>query len=857
MAEPSTIDEPMDVAPPHAVSKFQIKSYEIGQVIQAHKSDTKVLAVTETGTIISGGRDERVIWWGKKRGGQYEERMAYQQPKTLVVNSIAYAELEDGWRLFVGRKDGSIGVYESGKFDPVQIFNEHSQNVCCLHVNAEGTRMLSGSWDTNVVIWPICDLNKESFTAYRCIGHTLSVWALASFNGVPDKYLSASADKTIILWHKDVAKATFTGHTDVVRALSVINDKTFLSAGNDGKIIQWDVDSVSPIGKFHTHAHDFIYSMTLSDSHILTTGEDGTLEFWAMDGEREKLKISSESVITLPSGTTWDAKVLPNSDIAVAGSDGRIFILSNEPERQACADIKEAFLAEVVAKMAVKEARMEEDKADVVTIKVDVDDRPTQLDLHYRKGTDPSLTAQEFIQQHQLPVAYLEEITRFIKERVPEARAFNMKTGSKVKVDGVEYDYALSVNLGAGSPEMQMPFNLNESPDFAAQRFVERKGLPVAAIPVLAGMISKEMDKLSSVTQSGYEDPFTGPGRYVPGGQSSTSGGADPFTGSGRYVPGQSSGGGESNFSGDPLTGEGGYKTSENNGNHAVPLSSVPKDKKKPRGPLVPVPQYYIIGLTGKGEKAVAKLREFNEKQDAFQLNPDQLNCLEELFLLPASSNYSSDLAQSALETALQWPVEHMTPVLDFFRIALMHESLNSYFCTNERGVELVGRLIAILVSDPNDLGLKVLVCRCIGNAFSHQAGRNLFASTELSTLAPLVVRQVVHEKPVLQISATTTLANWSLALLKESERVEQLGPKEDLLRAILSGLENSNTTLCEEAVIRLLQAIVTVMWGDASVIRLAKNRNVTSIAARLKDIITDETGKSIARDITEMIYSV
>ncbi|EFO97992.1 CRE-UFD-3 protein [Caenorhabditis remanei] len=863
MTDSALTEEAMDTSSPSSIQN--IKSYAIGQVLEAHKSDTKSLALTDSGTLISGGRDETVQWWGK-RAGKYVKTLAFTQPKTLVVNSIAYADLEDGWRLFVGRKDGSIAVYASGSQEPVTIFTEHTQNVCCLHVNQKATHMLSGSWDSNVIIFPIAELNKSSFTVLKCVGHTLSVWALASFPELPDTYLTASADKTIRLWNRNETAAIFKGHTDVVRALAVISKDHFLSAGNDGHIIHWDVASGSVLGKFATCAHDFIYSMTLSDSHILTTGEDGTLEFWAMHSKSGgRLTIASEEVIQMPSASTWDAKVLPNSDIAVAGSDGRIYIMSNDPERQAPQEVREAFDAEVVSKMSTKLERIKEDTAEVVTIKVDVDDRPTQLDLHYRKGTDPGLCAQEFIQENHLPMHYLEEITKFIKERVPEARLYDIKTGKKIHVDGEEYDYALSVSIGKGEKDMKMPFNVNESPEFAAQRFVERKGLPVSVIPALAGMISQEMDKLSrgaGAAQAGYEDPFTGPGRYVPGGASNNvQNVADPFTGSGRYVPGGShSGGADGGFSGDPLTGDGGYRASkENTGAHAVPLSSLPQDKKKPRGPLVPVPDYYIIGLAGKGEKAVAKLKELNEKQDAFQLGPDQINCLEELFVLSPSSNYSSDVAQSAFETALQWPVEHLVPVLDFFRVALTHKSLNSYFCEGERGKDLTERLIAILVSDPTDIPLKIMVCRCIGNAFAHPAGRQLFGMNELSILVPLVLRQVLSDKAVLQHSAATALANWSLTLLQQSEKVEQLGPKEDYMRAIISGIETVDSFgfVSEDAITRLLQAIVTVMWGDASVIRLAKNRNLAAIAARLKDAAQSDASKNIARDIVEMTYSV
>ncbi|CAA88206.1 Ubiquitin fusion degradation protein 3 homolog [Caenorhabditis elegans] len=858
MADDGLGDVPMETE--------SMPQYTISHVIEAHKSDTKALAVTQGGCLISGGRDETVKFWAKK-GKQYTKTHAFEQPKGITVNSIAYAELADGWRLFVGRRDGTIAVFGPSQAEPYAIFNEHKQNVCCLHINEKATHMLSGSWDSNVIIWPITELNSSSFTTIVCPGHTLSVWALASFPDLPNTYLSASADKTIRMWFGDTTLSVFKGHTDVVRALVVLSSSHFLSAGNDGHIIHWDVASASILRKFATQAHEFIYSMTLSDSHILTTGEDGTLEFWAIDGGKDgNLAIVSEAVIQLPTTNTWDAKVLLNSDIAVAGSDGRIYIMTTDKNRKADDDILDAFDAEVVAKLTAKTERMKQEEHETVTIKVDIDDRPTQLNLKYKKGTDPGLCAQEFLSENNLPIHYLEEITRFIKDRIPEARAFDLKSGKKVIVDGKEYDYALGVNFGKGEPDKQMPFNVNESPQFAAQRFVERHQLPVSVIPSLAGMISQEMDKLSkgaASAQSGYEDPFTGPGRYVPQGSSNSGGhGADPFTGSGRYVPQASNSSGfDTGFSGDPLTGDGGYRASapENTGSHAVPLSSLPQNKKKPRGPLVPVPDFYIIGLAGKGEKAIAKLKELNEKQDAFQLNPDQINGLEELFVLPTSSNYSSEVTQSAFEMSLQWPVEHLTPVLDFLRIALTHHSLNSYFCDRERGQELVGRLIAILVSDPADVALKVLVCRCIANAFSHPVGRNLFASTELSTLAPLVVRQVLNEKTVLQMSAATALANWSLALLQQSEQCEQLGPKEDLLRAILNGIESVDSFgyLGEDAIIRLLQALVTVMWGDASVIRLAKNRNIAQIAARLKDAVSNDSGKNIARDIVEMTYAV
>lgn len=55
----------------------------------------------------------------------------------------------------------------------------------------------------------------------------------------------------------------------------------------------------------------------------------------------------------------------------------------------------------------------------------------------------------------------------------------------------------------------------------------------------------------------------------------------------------------------------------------------------------------------------------------------------------------------------------------------------------------------------------------------------------------------------------------------------------------------------------RLLQAIATLMWGDSTVIYLAKSRDVKTIVTKMKDCITDESGKAICRDIIEMIYAI
>lgn len=66
---------------------------------------------------------------------------------------------------------------------------------------------------------------------YTLKGHERSVWGVLSLGD--DEYLTASADKTIRLWHGDKQVRVFQRHTDVVRALCEIPGLGFASAGND------------------------------------------------------------------------------------------------------------------------------------------------------------------------------------------------------------------------------------------------------------------------------------------------------------------------------------------------------------------------------------------------------------------------------------------------------------------------------------------------------------------------------------------------------------------------------------------------------------------------------------------------
>ncbi|KHJ85570.1 PUL domain protein, partial [Oesophagostomum dentatum] len=707
------------------------------------------------------------------------------------------------------------------------------------------------------------------FKALLLNGHKLSVWALAAIEASPGYYLSGSADKTIKLWHDDNEVRTYTGHTDVVRALLVISTDRFLSAANDSTIRLWHTETGVCLAKFSSLVDEFIFSLTVVDDYVVSCSEGGYVEVWKQSTTDDQLSLSHAQLIHSPAMTLWAVRGLPNGDIVAAASDGRIYVYTQDKNRKAPEAISTAYEDAVAAKVAKELERKERQASETVVIKVSLDDGAPNMELRYKKGTDPALAAEKFIQDYDLPVSYLNEITDYIKAHIPEAAAAALKqhksstnAASNCGRKGLllitsEYDCAFDVTVDDGR-KLRLPYNLSEDPDVAAQRFVEKHNLPVSFLAKVSGLLRSQTGA-SSTSQTGqFYDPFTGSGRYVPGEASNivTNGAADPLTGSGRYIPGSSRGDSPAIVGGDPLTGSGRYKPGSAPAG-VIPISCIPLDKKRPRGELVPMSNYFRFGVEQLSSKAFAKLVEVNNTQTALKLSEAQLEAIHEL--MSASTSINHELLATALETGLQWSIEDLVPILDVFRVALLDETLNTHFCDMKaRGEGTQQRLTALLLSEPPD-AVSILVCRSMTNAFAHSCGREML-SRDFQTLFTVVSNQLTSNKAALQLAAASALANWSLLLLQRSEKVAELGPREDAIRAFVKLCDEKLTSfgsLSEAAMIRLLQAIVTFMWGDTTVISLAKSRNMLTIINRMKDAVVDERGKNIARDIAEMIYAV
>lgn len=794
--------------------------FALSRIFQAHNQDVKRVVGIKTGSLLTAGRDGAMKLW-TERAGTYVEAMTIWQQDNLVINSAdCYKTADDEWLLFAGRKDGTIAIFSTGSSEPIRVLHGHRLNVCALYIDSTTGIMLSGSFDHTALVWPILDAIKvQHLTPGVLEGHSNSIWAVASVPTEPLSYLTGSADQLIKLFdYTNTAIKTFRGHSDVVRQLQVLSTARFVSASNDSTLRIWDIETVTCLQVFHSSFGEFIYDISKlrlknGDLIIIACGEKGYVEVVNLIGDTH---LYSMQTIRTPVYSVWSVSPLRNGDFALGTNTGQVFIYTQNESRQALEATNAQFSEQLSFLMDEETARQELAQDDVIKINVELDEGRT-FELQYTKGTNPVEAAAEFIRIHGLPLHYLDEITQFLVANIPEAKAaMNLQkiTNNGItprKSDVKKYDYEFPVTIKEGNDPVILGYNIGEDPDYVAQCFAEKYNLPISLFSKIAALIREQVPEHDQSGSSGYFDPFTGSNRYVPTKNQAVLNKENGFT----------------------------------------------NDKKKPRSELAPLRKFFTFDLEGASTKVLSKLKESNESQTELKLTDDELKSLGEI--MSPKSFTVDDLQISGFDKCLMWQIEKIVPSLDIFRTSLLNEQLSGIFLdVSKKGTTTIKRLMELLTSDSEPV--RILVCRAITNALAQKHGQAL-VMTKISTVSNLLVRQISSKsKPALQIAASSGLANISRHLLmsaEKGEKVTELGPREDVLTEIVDGLKNTNNfgDFSSIALIRILQALVTLMWGTIDIIRVGKNCGVVELVNKIKDALHEETGKLLVQDIIQMTF--
>lgn len=376
------------------------KQYRISHVLDGHSSDVRALSLLEQkeGTeakreiFQSASRDETVRTWFRPISNH--EKAGTNLPSSWYrgitlqgkrfQNAVASLEIDkDQGLTMMGGLDARILVYkldlsgnEKSKVsdEPIQIIQEHYDNVCHLSLSSQDRTpkdaprlLISASWDATArvyALFPDAKIGHKWKPLHFLKGHERSVLEAQIVSAEPDneRYLTVSADLTIRYWHAEKVIKTFTGHTDVIRSIALcpinvsdisgdksnktsfaglkVQEEIFATCSNDGTIKLWNLKKAEegksssqdsslatliPKQKDGTPILDLIFSVRFAGTDakgnrlLISGGEGGRVYIWNMDTEEEVLEILQ------PVSTCWDVLFLPYSgDIVTADSDNKI-----------------------------------------------------------------------------------------------------------------------------------------------------------------------------------------------------------------------------------------------------------------------------------------------------------------------------------------------------------------------------------------------------------------------------------------------------------------------------------------------------------------------------------------------------
>lgn len=435
--------------------------YKLRSTLKGHEQDVRGVTAISNSQLVSASRDGTGRLWDLSYNLDTinDNLICFLSPSGAFINSVAYIpDASEIPLVAFGGKDTIIHLCPATESfakpgDDCGMFQlvGHTGNVCSL--DYQNMQLISGSWDCTAKVW---DLTSNS-SKYDLVGHQAAVWDAKIVSAADDVYLTCSADKTIRKWQNGTEIGCYNGHNDVVRKLFVLpGAQQFVSASNDGTLKVWNISSGQVLYTLTGHT-SFVYDIAVTSSgEIVSTAEDRTVRIWK-DG-----KISQ--VITLPCLSAWCVSVLPNDDIAVGGSGKEIYVFTRKPERFATKEGMKQF-ADTVELSTISEQSIDDLK------KTDLPSYDRLSTPGKEEGAVVMVKSPTgAIEAHQWSGGEWVKIGDVIGSAgsSPEKKEFN----------GESYDYVFDVDIEDGKPPLKLPYNVNENPYAAADRFLAENDLP-------------------------------------------------------------------------------------------------------------------------------------------------------------------------------------------------------------------------------------------------------------------------------------------------------------------------------------------------------------------------------------------
>lgn len=202
----------------------------------------------------------------------------------------------------------------------IRVFVGHTDNVDSLALSPDGRTALSASWDKTVILWDI----QTAKILHHYEGHSDHATSVAF---MPDGLtaISGSEDKTLIQWDLQTGKIIrrFEGQPDLIWALAISPDGLHVaSGGSKGNIFLWDIQTGEISRHFEGHTAGIQRIRFSADgSKLVSASDDKMVILWGVETGQMIHRFEGHT------SSVFGVVFSPDNSMILSGSDDSLMIL--------------------------------------------------------------------------------------------------------------------------------------------------------------------------------------------------------------------------------------------------------------------------------------------------------------------------------------------------------------------------------------------------------------------------------------------------------------------------------------------------------------------------------------------------
>jgi WD40 repeat protein len=250
--------------------------WSCARILRGHFHGVLSVAFSPDGSqIASGSRDQTIRIWDARIGQVIGEPFRGQID---WVWSVAWSPTSPRITCCSGR---AVVIWDTNAREKVASFEGHEYSILCVAYSPDGSRLASGSRDSEIRIW---NADTGEMVGEPLVGHSNYVRSI-TFSPDGKQIASGSEDQTVRIWDARTGLAIgkpLPGHTHYVNSVAWSPNGYLLASGSEDATIRlWDIQTRHLIFELQGHSTSVASVAFSPDGSKLASGSsDGTIRLW-------------------------------------------------------------------------------------------------------------------------------------------------------------------------------------------------------------------------------------------------------------------------------------------------------------------------------------------------------------------------------------------------------------------------------------------------------------------------------------------------------------------------------------------------------------------------------------------------